>query len=270
MTPRPSSKVAIIFVEIRKRHCMFTKEIYFIGRRVVRDQDYVDITLGLHLNIKTVFTGMAIPIMNIRRSSDHGIFIRVILILVRRPSLYWDGPQIPSDNGARAFFMKTMLPQSACILLHIHRSWNHSRSSWRQCFCDWRIHCWCIFIVPEIKPISMETMFPPIGAYHVVAYSLFLKSLPILMVTMFLRLTHTLLVHIHCSWNYSRSSRRQCFCDWRIPCWCIFIVPEIKPDGMQQQYSIRFFSYLIYLVKWFNHLLNVCWSTFRNIHLGLS
>ena len=177
VTPRPWRLLSSSWRSGYIVACSQKRSVLSVVGRVVRDQDYVDITPGPHLNIKTVFTGMAIPIIKIRRSSDRGIFIKGILILVRRLSLYWDAPQIPSDTGSRAFSMKTMFPQSACILLlHIHRSWNHSRSSWRQCFCDWRISCWCIFIVPEITPDLHGDNVSAIGAYLVGAYSLFLQS----------------------------------------------------------------------------------------------
>ena len=103
-------------------------------------------------------------------------------------------------------------------------------SSWRQCFHNRRVYCRCIFIVPEITPdLHGDNVFA-IGAYLVGAYTLFLKSLPIFMETMFLRLAHMLLVHIHCSWNQTDFNGDNVSANWRISCCCIFIVPEITPD----------------------------------------
>ena len=100
----------------------------------------------------------------------------------------------------------------------------------RQCFHNRRVYCCCIFIVPEITLDLHGDNVSAIGAYLVGVYSLFLKSLPIFMEMMFLRLAHTLLVHIHCSCNQTDFNGDNVSANRRISCCCIFIVPEITPD----------------------------------------
>ena len=52
------------------------------------------IILRPHLNIKTIYLGIGIPIIKMRWSSDCLIIIMRVPILVKTVSLYWDCPQI--------------------------------------------------------------------------------------------------------------------------------------------------------------------------------
>ena len=86
------------------------------------------VTIRARLNIKMVFSGMAIFIIKIRRSWDRLIFIMGIPILVRRHLLYWDGRLVSGMHRKVSLSVfelsmwgKIMIPMWLPVLSTVHK-----------------------------------------------------------------------------------------------------------------------------------------------------
>ena len=88
-----------------------------------------ELPAGLRLNIKTVFPGMGVSIINIRRSWDRLIFIMGIPILVRL-HLYIETVSRFLDWGTKTrkgFWGKSIVKLAGCVdLVRVGRNQDHS------------------------------------------------------------------------------------------------------------------------------------------------